>query len=125
MSIEIKRTSLDWARDIARLYRRALYLVDPEGCEKLDEQARAKGHHWVAPHSIPAEAAEEAINAVMVPARIAEVTGIPVGTIYSWISRRLLKPVPDESGEGGPAKYLVRDAFVLQSRRQVRRLDIA
>ncbi|WP_454199560.1 hypothetical protein [Nocardia sp. Marseille-Q1738] len=122
MSVESWRTSLDWARDIAHLYRRALYLVDPERCEKLDEQARAKGHHWIAPQPLTAEAAEEVITSVVVPVRMAEIIGTPVGTIYSWISRGLLKPVPDETG---PAKYLVRDALVLQTRRQVRRLDIA
>jgi hypothetical protein len=122
MNAESWRTSLDWARDIAHLYRRALYFVDPERCERLDEQARAKGHHWIAPQPLTAEAAEEVITSVVVPARMAEIIGTPVGTIYSWSSRGLLKPVP---GECGPAKYLVRDALVLQTRRQVRRLDIA
>lgn len=122
MSGESWRTSLDWAREIAHLYRRALYLVDPERCEKLDEQARAKGHHWIAPQLLTPEAAEELITSVVVPARLAEMIGTPVGTIYSWISRDLLRPVP---GEYGPAKYLVRDALLLQTRRQVRRLDIA
>lgn len=122
---EYQRTNLEWARDVARAYRWELMKVDPEVCEKLDERARGAGQHWVAPQYIPAAVAEEAITSKLTPARIAEISGVPVGTIYSWISRGLLSPVPREDGDDGPAKYLMRDAVAIEARRRVRRLDSA
>lgn len=113
---EFKRTQLQAARDVARAYRWRLMTTDRAACEELDREAREAGHSWIAPLSLPARAAEEVIESEMVPARLAEVSGIPVGTIYSWISRGLLKPVPSESG---PARYATRDVLVLMSRRRV------
>lgn len=127
---EIARTSLDWARDIARAYRWALMRLAPEECARLDEQARVVGQRWITPQYIPAEAADFADEAVMSPKDIAHLWGIPVGTIYGWVSKGLLKPsAVDEHGRpvepGAPAKYLVRDVKSVEERRMVRRLDIA
>lgn len=112
---EVKRTRLAWAQDIARAYRRELMKAAPEVCNKLDQQAIAVGQPWIAPRLIPLAVAEEAITTAAIPARIAEILGIPVGTIYSWISRGLLEPVdPDEH----PAKYWVRDVASFDTRRK-------
>lgn len=119
----IKRTSLDWARDIARSYRSALFQVDPERCAQLDELARKRGQRWIAPVEIPAHLVQEALDAILTPADIAHFWGTPVGTIYSWVSRGLLdRANPDDKG---PAKYLVRDVMAVESRRKVCRLDSA
>lgn len=127
---EVNRTSLDWARDIARAYRWALMRVAPAECERLDADARATGQRWITPLHIPADAADHAEEAVMSPKDIAHLWGIPVGTIYGWASKGLLKPsLVDENGRpvepGQPAKYLVSDVMSVESRRMVRRLDIA
>lgn len=125
MTGALKPTRLDMAMKTAKAYRQALLRADPVACAELDELARRAKQHWVAPQYIPAEVAEEAITAVLVPARIAEICGLPVGTIYSWISRGLLTPVPREEGDDGPAKYLMRDVLAIEGRRRVRRLDSA
>lgn len=119
---EIQRTLLEWARDAARAYRWALMKVDPVMCAKLDAEARAAGQNWIAPQHIPARAAEQLASAVMTPAEIAKESGIPVGTIYSWVSRGLLHPA---NGDESPAKYLVADVVSIHARRNVRRLDSA
>ena len=112
----IKRTSLDWARDIARSYRSALYQENPQRCAELDELARERGQKWIAPVNIPAHLVDDALDAVMTPADIAHFWGTPVGTIYSWVSRGLLERAnPDDPG---PAKYLVRDVMAAESRRK-------
>jgi DNA-directed RNA polymerase specialized sigma24 family protein len=118
-----QRTSLDWARDVARSYRSALHAVDPDRCAQLDDIARQRGQLWIAPTEIPAHLVEEALDAVLTAADIAHLWGIPVGTIYSWASRGLL--LPANPGAAGPAKYLVRDVIQVESRRKVRRLDSA
>lgn len=126
----IKRTNLDWARDVARRYRTVLALVSPEKCAEVDEEAKAAGQSWIAPTQISAEAAIELLESVLAPRDISFATGIPVGTIYAWVSKGLLKPSPvDREGKrfrpGAPAKYLVRDVMTIEGRRRVRRLDIA
>ncbi|WP_227979962.1 hypothetical protein [Nocardia spumae] len=118
---EVHRTRLEWARDVARAYRGALLKVDPDMCARLDGEAHKFGQGWVAPKIIPTAVAEEAVTAAATPARIAEICGIPAGTIYSWISRGLLTPVDDSR----PAKYLVRDVAGVDARRKARRLDSA
>lgn len=122
---EVKRTRLEWARDTARAYRWALLKADPDKCNRLDIEARKVGQNWVAPEYISAEAMEEAAAQALSPALVAFATGVPVGTIYSWVSRGLLKPAPQEEGESGPAKYLVRDVTAIDARRKARRLDSA
>lgn len=118
---EIKRTRLEASRDVGRAYRWALLKADRETCARLDKQARDIGENWIAPEYIPAAAAEQALESVLTPPRIAELTQIPVGTIYSWISRGLLIAVEGN----GPAKYRVRDVIAVEARRRVRRLDSA
>jgi hypothetical protein len=120
MSIEIKRTRLDWARYFATTYRRALLKVDPKACAQLDKRAREVGQEWVAPEPIAPKVAAHMVRQILAPADIARVAGVPVGTIYSWISRGLLT-----APEGAKGKYLVRDALELDARRKVRRLDTA
>lgn len=114
--MSIKRTSLDWARDIARSYRSALHAVDPDRCAQLDELARERGQKWIAPVNIPAHLVDDALDAVMTPADIAHFWGTPVGTIYCWVSRgQLERANPDDPG---PAKYRVRDVMAAESRRK-------
>lgn len=115
---EFTRNSLEWARDVAKAYRMALRQADPEQCAVLDERARAVGQRWIAPEYIPPDVAAEAVQSALTPADIARVCGIPVGTIYSWVSRGMLQPA-------GPGTYWVRDAISLNSHRRVRRLDSA
>lgn len=115
---EIRRNNLAWARDIARAYRMALRAADPEKCAELDAKAHEVGQRWIAPLFLPPDAAAEAIYAEMTPTELAEMCGIPVGTIYSWVSRGLLEPA-------SAGKYLVRDAISLNSHRRARRLDSA
>ncbi|MFG1794162.1 hypothetical protein [Nocardia sp. NPDC049149] len=119
---EVQRTQLEWARDAARGYRWALMKADPQRCRELDEQARAAGQHWIAPEYVPPDAAERLVAAVLTPAEIAKASTIPVGTIYSWISRGLLQPV---DANESPARYRVLDVVNIQARRKVRRLDTA
>lgn len=128
--MSIKRTNLDWARDVARRYRSVLALVSPEKCAEVDEEARAAGQTWVAPTLLPADAAAELLGSVLAPLDIAAATGVPAATIYGWVSKGLLEPSPvDSDGKpfrpGEPAKYLVSDVMSVQGRRRVRRLDIA
>lgn len=112
---EVHRTRLEWARDAARAYRRIALRADPEACARLDEQCIDAGQRWVAPQIIPLAVAEEAIVAKATPAEIARMSGIPVGTIYSWISRGLLKPADPEEH---PARYWVRDVAGFDARRR-------
>ncbi|WP_305780030.1 hypothetical protein [Nocardia nova] len=112
---EVHRTRLAWAQDIARAYRRELMKAAPDVCSRLDAQAIAVGQPWIAPRLIPLAAAEESVTAAMIPPRIAEMTGVPVGTIYSWISRGLLTPVDPEEH---PARYMVRDVASIDARRK-------
>lgn len=120
---EVKRTRLEMSRDVGRAYRWALFKADRETCARLDKEAREVGEGWIAPEHIPADAAEEALEAVMTPPRISELTHIPVGTIYSWISRGLLAAAPADGT--GIVKYRVRDVIAVEGRRRVRRLDSA
>ncbi|MFE7799028.1 hypothetical protein [Nocardia sp. NPDC057440] len=120
--MSIKRTSLDWARDIARSYRSALHAVDPERCAQLDEVARKRGQQWIAPSQIPAHLVDEALDAVLSPLDIAHLWSIPVGTIYGWVSKGLLKPM---EGKGRSAKYRVRDVFDVSAKARASRVDSA
>lgn len=112
---EVQRTLLEWARDAARAYRWALMKVDPVMCAKLDTEARAAGQNWIAPEHVPARVAEQLVAATMTPAEIARQSGIPAGTIYSWISRGLLHPA---NGDETPAKYRVADVVNIHTRRK-------
>jgi hypothetical protein len=127
---EYKRTTLELARDVAHMYRRTLMRIAPNECAILDDMARKAGQRWAAPTYLPAEAADNAEEAVMSPKDIADLWGIPVGTIYGWVSKGFLKPSPvDEDGDpvkpGAPAKYLVGDVMSAANRRRARQLDIA
>lgn len=128
--MEVTRTNLDWARDFARAYRWALRKSDPQRCDELDADAIATGQYWIAPTKIPVEAAIELIEAVLSPKELAQALGFPVGTIYGWASKGLLKPADtDSQGQplepGAPAKYRVKDVLAVDGRRRARRLDIA
>ncbi len=122
-ALEVKRSRLEWARHVAKAYRRALLKADPEKCRRLDQEVRKLGQVWAAPDTVAPEEAEEAVAKVLTPPQVAIATGIPVGTIYSWISRGLLKPA--SSDESGPAKYAVKEAMALDARRKARRVDSA
>lgn len=126
----IKRTNLDWARDVARRYRAVLALISPEKCAEVDEEVRGAGQIWAVPTMLPTEVAVELLSSVLSPPDIAAATGVPAATIYGWVSKGLLEPSPvDSDGNpfrpGEPAKYLVSDVMSVQGRRRVRRLDIA
>lgn len=127
---EVRRNNLDWARDFARSYRWALLKADPQRCAELDAEAMETKQYWIAPRRMPTEAAIELLDAVLTPTEIANALAFPVGTIYGWVSKGLLKPSETDShGEpldpAGTAKYRVKDVLSVQSRRRVRRLDIA
>lgn len=111
---EIHRTSLEWARDIARSYRWALKAVDPEKCAKLDEQAVALGQRWIAPTVLPAEAVPDAMDAKLAPKDIEQFWGIPAGTMYGWASKGLLT----NYGKKGAPLYLVSEVFAVNGRRR-------
>lgn len=112
---ETKRTSLEWARDIAHSYRWALLKADPETCAKLDAQAAAVGQRWLTPlRRVPTAAADESLNAEMSPADIEYFYGIPAGTLYGWVSKGLLT----NRGKKGAPMYLVSEVFEVDGRRR-------
>lgn len=119
---DIRRTTLDWARDIARSYRSALHAENPERCAQLDEVARKRGQHWVAPTEIPAHLVEEALDAQLSAVDIAHFWGVPADTIRSWArasrhdpddpSKPLLQQYP---GPKGPL-YVPREVLAVAAR---------
>lgn len=122
---DIKRSNLDWARDIARSYRSALHAVDPERCAQLDEVARKRGQRWLAPTEIPAHLVDDALDAEMSAIDIEHFWGVPSSTIRGWARRGLLNQycAPD-----GAPRYKAREVVDCQTRHQVRasgRHDIA
>lgn len=119
--MSIKRSNLDWARDIARSYRSALHAVDPDRCAQLDEVARKRGQQWIAPTEIPAELVDEALDALLPAADIAHFWGIPAVTIRAWASKGLLE---QECGPDGSPVYRPRAVLECQARHRVRH-DIA
>lgn len=113
---ETRRTSLEWARDIAHAYRWALLKSDPESCAKLDEQAAAVGQRWVTPlRRVPTAAADDSLDVEMSPADIEYFYGIPAATLYGWASKGLLT----NKGVKGAPKYLVADVFAAEGRRRM------
>ncbi|MFC8531908.1 hypothetical protein [Nocardia sp. NPDC057227] len=108
----IKRSNLDWARDIARAYRSALRAENPTRCDELDELARKRGQLWVAPTAIPTEAAEYGMDAVLPAKLIERFWGIPAATLYGWKSKGLLA----DRGEPGAPAFLVQDVVDVQAR---------
>jgi hypothetical protein len=107
-----KRSTLEWARDIARVYRNALRAAAPEKCAELDALARAHGQKWIAPTELPAEAVEAALEAVLPPKQIEEFWGIPAGTLYGWAAKGLLT----NRGRKGAPLYLVSEVVAVEAR---------
>lgn len=114
MMTEIHRTSLDWARDIARAYRAALRAAAPEKCAELDELARDRGQRWVAPEFIPADTADDSMEKVLAPKEIEQFWGVPAATIYGWASKGRL----ENRGRKGAPRFLVSDVLALGARRK-------
>lgn len=119
---EIRRSHLDWARDIARAYRAALRAVAPDKCAELDELARKRGQRWIAPIFVPPGALDEAMDKQLSAVQIEQLLGIPASTIRSWAraSRRdpddPAKPLlPHHDGATGPL-YVPRDVLRVQAR---------
>lgn len=112
----IRRTNLDWARDIARSYRSALHAVDPERCAQLDEVARKRGQHWIAPAEIPAHLVAEALDTEMSAMDIQHFWGVPAVTIRAWASKKLLQ---QRCAEDGSPVYLPRDVLECQGRNRI------
>jgi hypothetical protein len=83
---------LDAARDLARMYRRALAASDPDRCAQIDELARITGQGWAAPAPLPVPIAvlEDVRHDPMSPAAIEFLCGIPASTIRNWARRGLL-----------------------------------
>lgn len=126
----IRRSNLDWARDIARSYRSALHSIDPDRCAQLDEVARKRGQHWIAPTPIPAHLVDGAMDAQLSAIDIQHFWGIPAATIYGWASKGILKASntdPETGARPSPrkAKYRVSDVFEVEGRGRASRLDIA
>lgn len=113
----MNRTTLEWARDIARSYRSALHAVDPSRCAQLDAVAQKKGQHWIAPTEIPAEHVDEAMDAKMRAVDIAHFWGIPASTIRTWAQKGLLE---HHCADDGSPLYLVRDVLDAERRNRVK-----
>ena len=109
-----RRTALDWAREVAHQYRRALRDVAPDLCERLDRLAVAAGQGWIAPAALPAEAVGEALDQEL-PARDIEHfwPWLKASTIRKWASRGLLE---QRTAEDGSPRYLVRDVMDVEAR---------
>ena len=121
----IRRSTLDWARDIARLYRSALHTVDPERCARLDEKARKSGQHWAAPTLVDAELLDESFDKKLPAADIERLWGVKAATIRSWArpgrrdphdpSKPLLRRYDSPDGP----LYVPREVLAVQSRHRV------
>lgn len=108
----MRRTNLEWARDIARMYRSALRVADPAKCADLDARALQRGQRWIAPRLLPAAAADHGMDAVLSAKQIEEFWGVPAATIWGWSSKGLLK----NRGRPGAPMYLVKDVFDVEGR---------
>ncbi|AHH98305.1 hypothetical protein [Kutzneria albida] len=75
-------TALDAARAIAREYRRALQLVDPDTCAHLDRQAEVFGQQWLLP-----TVAIHGENDLVTLDVAAELVGRSRDMIYKWARR--------------------------------------
>ncbi len=109
--------ALEKARELARAYRAALRVADPEKCAQIDTQARKRGQWWAAPSEIPAEAIDDALDAVLRPIDIENHWGIPSATIRAWAAKGLLQ----SHGEKGRPRFLVRDVLAVEGRNRKRR----
>ncbi|WP_327100047.1 hypothetical protein OIE68_15480 [Nocardia vinacea] len=107
-----RRSNLEWARDIARIYRNALRAAAPDKCTELDELARARGQKWIAPTELPAEAVEAALEAELPPKQIEEYFAVPASTLYAWASKGLLT----NRGRKGAPLYLVSEILAVEAR---------
>lgn len=107
-----QRTTLEWARDIARVYRSALRAIDPEKCQELDNLARARGQRWIAPIPISAAAVEDGMDSVLSARQIEQGWGIPAATIWAWKSKGLLT----DRGKPGAPRFLVQDVVDVEAR---------
>ncbi|WP_280265359.1 hypothetical protein [Nocardia wallacei] len=121
----MRRSTLDWARDIATLYRNALHAVDPERCHRLDEAARANGQTWVAPVPIESDKVMETLDQKLTAPQIERFWGVKASTIRSWARagrrdpRDPSKPLLRQyEGEHGPL-YVPREVLAVQSRHRV------
>lgn len=119
---EIRRTNLEWARDVARFYRSALRAVDPKKCEELDELARARGQRWIATVLVSPQVLEEAMDKQLTAIQIEQLFEIPASTIRSWA--RSSRRDPDDPskpllvqhpGPNGPL-YVPREVLAVQAR---------
>lgn len=113
--MSIKRTALDWARDIARSYRSALHVADPDRCAQLDRRARELGQWWIAPVEIPAHLVEDALDAELSAPDIEHFWGIPAITIRAWASKGHLT----KRGNPGSPVYLVREVLDCEARGRI------
>ena len=87
---EIRRSNLDWARDVARAYRAALRVVDPEKCKELDRLARRHKQLWIAPTFVPPAVADHTEDAVLAAKDIERGWGVPAHSIWGWSAKGLL-----------------------------------
>lgn len=121
---EIRRTHLEWARDVARFYRSALRAVDPGKCAELDELARGRGQRWIATTLVSPADIEAGMDKQLTAPQIELLLGIPASTIRSWArasrhdpddpSKPLLRQHP---GPNGPL-YVPREVLAVQARRR-------
>lgn len=110
---DIRRSNLDWARDIARSYRSALHAVDPDRCGQLDEVARKRSQHWIAPTAIPAHLVDDALDTEMSAVDVQHFWGVPASTIRAWASKNLLE---QRCADDGSPVYRPREVLECQAR---------
>jgi excisionase family DNA binding protein len=77
-------TALARARRVAQSYRSALQLVDPVGCQRLDEQMIRFGQRWVAP-TVVVYGDDDWLTAE----QVADYAGVRLSTAYEWRTRGL------------------------------------
>lgn len=119
---EIRRTHLEWARDVARFYRSALRAVDPGKCAELDELARGRGQRWIATTLVSPAEIEEGMDKQLTAQQIELLLGVPASTIRSWArasrhhpddpTKPLLQQYP---GPKGPL-YVPREVLAVAAR---------
>lgn len=107
-------TPLDRARTVARSYREALRMHEPELCARLDEEMVRLGQTWVRPQIRQYE-----FHELLTVAEAADYCQVEENTIYVWRGRGLkVTDTPDG------ARYMVGDLLEYRASRRRRRSHV-